>query len=160
VKALDASRTEGERITVMKLATHLNIGKMAASRRAKRALKEDWLLNRESRKGYPADFAIGDPMPETEGLPLLDCNTVTDRNAPLVTDSSLKNGECNTVTPLTDGDTPSPPGSLPDYPTYPCSICGCGDYWLREASRWGKTEWLCSRCHSKPSGKASPAAIR
>ncbi len=108
VKALDASRTEGKRITVMELATHLDIGKMAASRRAKRALKEDWLLNREPRKGYPADFAIGEPMPETEGLPLLDCNTVTDRNTPPVTDFSFKNGDCNAVTPLTDEQIPPP----------------------------------------------------
>lgn len=109
VKALDASRTEGERITVTKLATYLDISKMAASRRAKRALKEDWLLNRESRKGYPADFAIGEPMPETEGLPALDRNTVTDHNTPLLQQFSFKNGDCNAVTPLTDGDTPLPP---------------------------------------------------
>ncbi len=37
---------------------------------------------------------------------------------------------------------------LPDYPAQPCRICGCGDYWLREA--WGITEWLCTRCHPKP----------
>ncbi|MFC1902348.1 hypothetical protein ACFLX3_05445 [Chloroflexota bacterium] len=107
VKTLDASWTEGERITVTKLATYLDTSKMAASRRAKKALKEGWLLNRESRRGYPADFAIGEPMPETEGLPLLDCNTVTDRKIPVVTDASFNNGDCNTVTPLTDDDTSS-----------------------------------------------------
>jgi hypothetical protein len=64
---------------------------MAASRRTKRALKEGWLFNRELRKGYPADFAIGDPMPEIEGLPLLDCNTVTPLNSPLLQQFSFKN---------------------------------------------------------------------
>lgn len=152
VKALDTSRTEGERITVTKLATYLDISKMAASRRAKRALKEDWLLNRESRKGYPADFAIGEPMPETEGLPALDRNTITDCNTQHVTDFSFKNGGCNTVTPLTDGEIPPDMGELPDYPTTPCPACGSGDYWLREASQWGPAEWLCSRCHPKPEG--------
>ncbi len=41
--------------------------------------------------------------------------------------------------------------NLPDYPIQPCPNCGSGDYWLREASQWGKAEWLCSRCHPKPS---------
>ncbi len=39
--------------------------------------------------------------------------------------------------------------NLPPYPTTPCN-CGCMDYWLREASRWGKAEWVCTRCHPKP----------
>lgn len=39
----------------------------------------------------------------------------------------------------------------PPYPTHSCLACGCGDYWLRQASEWGKAEWLCSRCHPKPS---------
>lgn len=37
---------------------------------------------------------------------------------------------------------------LPPYPTSPCHICGCKDYWLRKR---GKAEWLCSCCHPKPS---------
>lgn len=122
VKALDASRTEGERITVMKLATYLDVSKMAASRRAKKALKEDWILNRESRTGYPANFTIGEPMPGVEGLP--DLNTVTDRNTPPVTDFSFKKGDCNAVTPLTDGETPTlTTGELPD-----CPACGRNEW--------------------------------
>ena len=39
---------------------------------------------------------------------------------------------------------------IPDYPAHPCHNCGCGDYWLRESSIWGRAEWLCSRCHPKP----------
>jgi len=38
----------------------------------------------------------------------------------------------------------------PNYPTSPCHVCGCGDYWLREASIWGRPEWLCDRCHPEP----------
>ena len=41
---------------------------------------------------------------------------------------------------------------LPDYPIQPCHNCGSGDYWLREASVWGRAEWLCPRCHPKPGG--------
>ena len=43
------------------------------------------------------------------------------------------------------------PDDLPEYPHQPCQ-CGNGDYWLREASQWGKAEWLCSRCHPKLKG--------
>ena len=34
---------------------------------------------------------------------------------------------------------------IPDYPTHPCTICGCGDYWLSNDNRW-----LCARCHPRP----------
>jgi hypothetical protein len=44
----------------------------------------------------------------------------------------------------------TPSDDIPDYPTHPCTICGSGDYWLREASQWGSAKWLCSRCHPKP----------
>ncbi len=53
-----------------------------------------------------------------------------------------------------DDDTPPPPGDLkhnelPDYPTSPCHICSCSDYWLTD---WNK--WLCSRCYPKPGGES------
>ncbi len=151
VKALDASRTDGERITVMKLAAYSDTSKMAASQRAKRALKEGWLLSRESRRGYPADFALGEQMPETEGLPILKglgSNTITDRNTPFAKVPSLKIEDCNTVTPFTDGDIPPLQGSdISDYPTSLCQ-CGCADHWLTD---WN--QWLCSRCHPKPECK-------
>ncbi len=69
---LDTRRTDGERITNTTLAKHLNIGIMQVSRRAKRAIKLDWLVNREQRKYHPADYAPGEPMPEVEGLPVLE----------------------------------------------------------------------------------------
>ena len=43
-------------------------------------------------------------------------------------------------------------GYIPDYPTSPCPSCGGTDFWLREASQWGKAEWLCSRCYPRPEG--------
>jgi hypothetical protein len=42
------------------------------------------------------------------------------------------------------------PDDLPDYPAFPCFVCGSTDFWLRKTSRWGKAEWLCSRCHPRP----------
>lgn len=117
VGELNKERGAGERITVTRLANHLGINKMAASRRARKAVYEGWLINQETRKGYQADYSPGETMPKVEGLPtLVDLNTVTDRNTPLVTVSSLKKGDCNTVTPLTDGNT--------TYPTELCPKCG------------------------------------
>ena len=43
-------------------------------------------------------------------------------------------------------------GGPPEYPAEPCRSCGSTDFWLREASRWGRAEWLCSRCHPNPEG--------
>jgi len=156
VRLLAASQAEGERITNTTLAKHLNIGIMQASRRAKKALKQDWLINREQRKYRPADYAPGEPMPEVEGLPILGgVNTANIVNNEAVNAFSFKNGTVNTLTPLTESDTPPPPGSdTPDYPTHRCSICGCGDFWLREESQWGSAEWLCSWCHPKPGSKS------
>ncbi len=108
VRVLDSERTEGSRVTGTRLGEYLNISKMAALRRSKKAVKEGWIINRELRKGYPADFAIGEPMPDVEGLPVLsetDGNAVTDGNTPYVTDFSFKNEVCNAITPLTDGNT-------------------------------------------------------
>ena len=44
------------------------------------------------------------------------------------------------------------PDNLPDYPMSPCPCCGGADFWLREASQWGKSDWLCARCHPRPEG--------
>ncbi|MFC2058815.1 hypothetical protein ACFLTS_04130 [Chloroflexota bacterium] len=101
---LDRSRANGKRITNTRLANHLNVGTMQASRRAKRALKLGWLVNREQRKSHPADYAIGEPMPAVEGLPLLTVSTDGTVNKERVNNSSLKNKSVNTLTLLTDDD--------------------------------------------------------
>jgi hypothetical protein len=153
VITLDTSRAEGERVTNTTLAKHLGTGVKQVTRRAKRAIKQGWLVNREQRQGRPADYVPGEPIPETEGLPLLNVDRVGTVDNERVNDSSFKNEGVDTLTPLTDGDIPPhTPGNLPDYPTQPCR-CGCPDYWLREASQWGPAEWLCSKCHPKPGGE-------
>jgi hypothetical protein len=107
VKAL--GKGNGERITNSTLAKHLGIGIMRTSRLAKRAIKQGWLVNREQRKSYPADYAPGEPMPEVEGLPLLGVNTVNMVNSEAVNTFSFKNEGVNTLTALTDGNI-HPPG--------------------------------------------------
>ncbi len=88
VITLDINRRGGEQITNTTLAKHLSIGVVQVTRRARKALKLGWLVNREQRKYHSADYAPGEPMPVVEGLPFLDVNTLT---------------------PPTDGDIPSPP---------------------------------------------------
>ena len=104
VISLDTKRTDGERITNTTLAKYLNIGIKQAERRAKRARKLGWLVNREQRKYHPADYAPGEPMPETEGLPMLgvDIPDIVDNER--VNVSSLENGTVDTLTPLTNGN--------------------------------------------------------
>jgi hypothetical protein len=79
----------GDAITVTRVANHLEINKMAASRRIKTAVANGWLVNGESRRGYPADLDFGEPMPAATGLPHPDAL-------------------CNGVTPLTAGDVLDP----------------------------------------------------
>jgi len=107
VSKLHKARSQGEKITVTKLALHLHISNMAASRRSRRALKEDWLINRESRKGYPADLALGEPMPKVEGLPTaedIETYSFIDSTSS-VTDFSFANGDHNAITPSPDNNT-------------------------------------------------------
>ena len=103
---LNVSRADGERITNTTLAEHLGTGVKQATRRAKRAIKQGWLVNREQRKSYPADYAPGEPMPETEGLPLLGINRVDTVDNERVNDFSFKNERVDRLTPLIDGDIP------------------------------------------------------
>jgi hypothetical protein len=144
VTNLDASRSQDERITNSKLARSLELPVMTISRRAKKAIKQGWLVNREQRKYFPADYAPGEPMPATDGLPLLDVNGLTPVNSRPVNDLSFRNREVNMLTPLTDSEIGTPTSDdSPAPPTIPCS-CGYRDYWLTD---WN--EWLCSRCHPK-----------
>lgn len=117
VMKLNADRKEGERITAVKLKDYLGISKAAVSRRASKAIKQEWIINQETRKGYPADYVPGDAMPKTEGLPTLDdlkrstvsgvsseAETVLGQNLALNFDE--KQG-CSTVSPLTVENIPS-----------------------------------------------------
>jgi hypothetical protein len=72
VNSLDASRAEGERITNSLLAQKTGTNAKQVLRRARKAIQAGWLVNKEQRKSYPADYAPGEPMPEVEGLPILE----------------------------------------------------------------------------------------
>ena len=56
-------------VSVSVVAKHLGVSKASVSRRAKDALKQGWLVNAESRKGHAYRLEVGEPLPETSGLP-------------------------------------------------------------------------------------------
>ena len=59
----------GETITATTLAARLEINRGTASRRVNAAIKRGWIVNRETKKGQPWDLKLGEPLPDTEGLP-------------------------------------------------------------------------------------------
>ena len=62
----------------------LTLSKASCSRRVKTALQGGWLVNGETRKGYPFQLGIGDPLPAETGLlqpQCLKCSTVSAQTA-------------------------------------------------------------------------------
>jgi len=59
-------------VSVTALATALGVNKMAASRWARKAVRENWIINNEARRGQPAKYTIGETMPEKVGLPTVE----------------------------------------------------------------------------------------
>lgn len=106
---LHSKRVDGERITQAKVREYLGITQVQASRWTRRATKEGWLVNREQRRGQPADYEPGEPMPETQGLPTLEDMGLTEssessESSAHDSDSSFENERIITKSPLTDGD--------------------------------------------------------
>jgi len=62
----------GEGMTNAAVAKHLGVHKSTAGRHISTAIKHGWLINSETRKGYPAKLQVGLPLPEPEGLPAPD----------------------------------------------------------------------------------------
>jgi hypothetical protein len=54
----------GEDVTVTKVAELLQLDRSAAQRRLKAARERGYLVNTEERRGRPARYGVGDPMPE------------------------------------------------------------------------------------------------
>jgi len=86
---------------------------MQITRRARKAIKNDWLINKESRKYHPADYAPGEPISKVEGLPILGADNTNDAvENEGGNEFSLNPTEVNNLTPLTAGNTPQPPFSI------------------------------------------------
>ena len=70
VQAVD--ELKGARVTPISITAvgdHLGTTKQAAHYSIKTALSEGWLVNTESRRGYPFNLDIGEPLPGSIGLP-------------------------------------------------------------------------------------------
>jgi hypothetical protein len=56
-------------VTVDLVARYLGVHKSTASRRVADAEREGWLVNRETRRGRPANLALGNTLQAEAGLP-------------------------------------------------------------------------------------------
>jgi len=56
-------------LSVTQLAARLRVSKPAVSKRLRAALAAGWVINSESRHGYPAALRRGEPLPHRCGLP-------------------------------------------------------------------------------------------
>lgn len=87
VRELAGTGTE-TKISYSVLAKELNVHRDLVRRRAAVAIRNGWLVNRETRHNHQADLAAGDPLPENEGLPKPEevCHlvtTLTDETMPM-----------------------------------------------------------------------------
>jgi hypothetical protein len=69
VAELRALLAPGLPITVDFVARQLGVHKSTASRRVADAERDGWIINRETRRGRPANLALGARLPDTSGLP-------------------------------------------------------------------------------------------
>jgi len=119
VQAVAEMLDRSERITATTLAARLDVDRTTAYRRVNTAINRGWIVNRETKKGQPWDLKLGEPLPETQGLPapemLKACCTVapccegasegaTPQSVGIINDIS----ECCTVARDTDGYFSSP----------------------------------------------------
>ena len=119
VAVLRKGAREDLRISTADVAKHVEINRMAATRRVQAALRGKWLVNREKAKGAPYDLVLGDPLPEHDGLPkpeALRTGGEPEPEPPVTPRTPGNNGLLhpvpdggNTVTAPTGGSAPPPP---------------------------------------------------
>ncbi|MEW6659173.1 MAG: winged helix-turn-helix domain-containing protein [Thermodesulfobacteriota bacterium] len=123
VQAVGEMLDAGMSITATTLAARLGINRGTASRRVNAAIKRGWIVNRETKKGQPWDLAIGEPLPETQGLPdpemLRACCGVALATGGATEGATVQhgetiedNGKCCTVAVSTDGFSSPSSGDL------------------------------------------------
>lgn len=59
---------EKEEVSLAELAKRLKLAKTTVNWRTQRAIRGGWIVNNESRKGQPARFARGTPLPEVQSV--------------------------------------------------------------------------------------------
>ncbi|MFZ5448946.1 MAG: hypothetical protein ACOZFS_09960 [Thermodesulfobacteriota bacterium] len=70
IRAVKELRSENiSPVSETKVAQRLGCSKQAITRAVKEALKQGWLVNHETKRGYPYDLVEGEPLPGGLGLP-------------------------------------------------------------------------------------------
>jgi hypothetical protein len=99
-------------VTYSDIVERLGISKMSVSRRVRPAIKNGWLYNNETRRGFPADLKLGEPLPGRIGLPTpheleqhcysdtVTCSRLYSEGLDEHIESDLKL-DCNGITPST-----------------------------------------------------------
>lgn len=64
VSELQAEAPDNKPVNYLQVANRLGLDKTTASRRAKVAIENGYLVNEEDRRGMPARLILGDPLPE------------------------------------------------------------------------------------------------
>jgi len=57
------------RVSYNQVAQAMGLHREQVRRLARQAIELGWVVNRETRRNHPADLDVGDPVPETVGLP-------------------------------------------------------------------------------------------
>ena len=162
-------------ITVTAVAKALNISGMAAGRGVNRSLKFGWLVNEEARRYHPKRLAVGEPMPNSSGLPspeeiMVAYNAITPSTDGDATPLSPGDGKgqvpVQEIQPLQgnvqngpniqDGgpdtrshrESPQQKRGVPE-PSEPCPACGSG-WWQRPDDGWA-----CKTCHPDSNSKVA-----
>jgi hypothetical protein len=65
----ELNNEKADPVSSTKVAQRLGCTKQAITRSVKVALGQGWLVNRETKRGYPYDLDLGEPLPEGLGLP-------------------------------------------------------------------------------------------
>lgn len=101
-------------VSVAELARSLHVDKASASRRATRAIRLGYLVNLETRRGYPARLRPGEPLPER--IPALPDSTALE--------SCCTPPQCNSATP---GQDDGPDAENPLQPACATPVQQCND---------------------------------
>ena len=92
----------GEGVTVLSVSKHLKLDRSAAQRRIQSARNRGYLVNLEDKKGKPARYAVGDPLPdEKELFPLSLSGCV--QHTPAECNTSMHSVSAEQINPLSEG---------------------------------------------------------
>jgi hypothetical protein len=99
VANLEKQMAGQEKITNTMISKNIGKSVMQVRRYATKAIKQGWLINRETIKNRPADYVLGEPMPEVKGLPALTENQHVNGGGVTTSDNNI--GRVNTLTGVT-----------------------------------------------------------